>query len=163
MKSDQNTKLYKGGCYVYKAPSGDYYGFMITYITKYCYFLNSGKKFSHLPPLNEFKKAGLWGKKVPVRLLTDLKISLARDFILRKTLLADIDNIFFLGIEEFNGAIEVGSSGQKENMSAIANTISNYKSFNEKRKNERFFNPYEVFPWSTLLDNEKVLIIQNIE
>ncbi|MBI5856509.1 MAG: hypothetical protein HZB42_02565 [Sphingobacteriales bacterium] len=160
MKAVQKIKLHIGGCYVYKVPSGEYFGFMITYLSKYCYFLISGKPFSHIPTLKEFKDAGLWGHKVPVGSLTNLKITLTRDYILQRSLLQEIDNIFFIGIETFNRNIEVGSSGQIVSISDIARKNELNRLLNERRKGEYMFNPQEIFPWSVLLDTDNVLIIQ---
>jgi hypothetical protein len=158
MKAKKKIKLHIGGCYVYNTLSGEYFGFMITYLSKYCYFLKSGKPFSHIPSLNEFKDAGLWGHKVPVGSLSNIKITLARDYILKKNLLQEMDNICFIGTESFNENIEVGSSGNIASISDIVKTIQLYQLINERRKGESLFYPMEIFPWSTLLNVDNVLI-----
>lgn len=150
MPLTKKIRLRPGGCYVYRHTDAKYYGFMITYVSKYCYFLYSGRSFVNIPSLKEFKEAGLWGHKVPTGSLTNLALTLTRDLILRKRLLDQTENIYFVGDETFNPTIEVGSGGKLEDASEIALFAKRRLAINEERKNEYLFQPHEVFSWTIL-------------
>jgi|CXWL01.1.fsa_nt_gi uncharacterized protein YfeS len=151
MSTTKKIKIQNGDCYVLQSPSGHYTGFGIYSVgMKYCSFLLSGNPFSEIPDIEEFKNSGLWGLKVISGIYPNFVIRFCERIIPKKNMLENLKKAILVGNTNIPSPIYMGNQGMIEQLKDIEDHIESFKMINEKRENEKYIYPIQVFNWTDL-------------